>query len=90
MYNGLSIINYQLFLDGTPITGINDKSLALKYQLLEGKMRKLEETIVCCICVERKKNVIFLCGHGTCQSCAQQLKTCPICQKPIEKKIPIF
>lgn len=76
--------------DGTPITGINDKSLTVKYHLLEGKMRKLEEAIVCCICVERKKNVIFLCGHGTCQSCAEQLKTCPICQKQIEKKIPIF
>lgn len=76
--------------DGTPITAINNKSLAVKYQLLEAKTRKLEESIVCYICVERKKNVIFLCGHGTCQSCAQQLKACPICQKEIERKIPIF
>jgi len=76
--------------DGTPITGINDKSLTSKYQLLEKRMRKLEESVVCCICVERKKNMIFLCGHGTCQSCADQLETCPICQKSIEKKIPIF
>ena len=79
-----------LILDGTPIIGINDKSLTAKYQLLERKMRKLEEAFVCCICVERKKNVIFLCGHGTCRSCAEQLKTCPICQKPIEKKISTY
>lgn len=76
--------------DGTPIIGINSKSLVTKYQLLEGKLRKMEESVVCCICVERKKNIIFLCGHGTCHSCAEQLRICHICQKPIEKKIPIF
>ena len=76
--------------DGTPIIGINSKSLVTKYQLLEAKLRKMEESIVCCICVERKKNVIFLCGHGTCHSCAEQLRICHICQKPIEKKIPMF
>lgn len=75
---------------GTPIIDVNNKSLAAKYQQLEGKIRKLEESILCCICVERKKNVVFLCGHGTCEYCAEQLKTCHICQKPIVKKIPIF
>ena len=76
--------------DGTPIIGVNNKSLVTKYQLLEGKLRKMEESIVCCICVERKKNIIFLCGHGTCHSCAEQLRICHICKKPIEKKIAIF
>lgn len=76
--------------DGTPIIGVNSKSLITKYQLLEGKLRKMEESIVCCICVERKKNIIFLCGHGTCHSCAEQLRICHICKKPIEKKIAIF
>ncbi|XP_078384514.1 uncharacterized protein LOC144666947 isoform X2 [Oculina patagonica] len=76
--------------DGSPIIEINNKSLVARYQKLEGKLRKLEESIQCCICVERKKNIIFLCGHGTCHSCAEQLKVCHICQKPIEMKISIF
>nr|XP_058964216.1 E3 ubiquitin-protein ligase MIB2-like isoform X3 [Pocillopora verrucosa] len=76
--------------DGNPIIGINNKSLLSRYQQLEAKFRKLEEFVVCCICVERKKDVIFRCGHGTCQFCAKQLSICHICQKPIEMKIQMF
>ncbi|XP_022777727.1 E3 ubiquitin-protein ligase MIB2-like [Stylophora pistillata] len=76
--------------DGNPIIGINNKSLVLGYQQLEAKFRKLEESVVCCICVERKKDVIFRCGHGACQFCAEQLSVCHICQKPIEMKIQMF
>ncbi|XP_066023099.1 E3 ubiquitin-protein ligase MIB2-like isoform X3 [Pocillopora verrucosa] len=76
--------------DGTPIIGINNKSLVSRYQQVEAKLRKLEESVVCCICVERKKDIIFRCGHGTCQFCAKQLSICHICQKHIEMKIQIF
>ncbi|KAK2553474.1 hypothetical protein P5673_025234, partial [Acropora cervicornis] len=47
-------------------------SLATKYQILEGKMRKLEQSIKCCICTEWKKNVPFLCSHGICQYCVDE------------------
>ncbi|XP_074607535.1 E3 ubiquitin-protein ligase MIB1-like [Acropora palmata] len=67
-----------------------DKSLATKYQILEGEMRKLGESIKCCICTERKKNVMFLCSHGTCQYCGDEMVTCHICQKEITKKIQAF
>ncbi|XP_015770068.1 PREDICTED: E3 ubiquitin-protein ligase MIB2-like isoform X3 [Acropora digitifera] len=76
--------------DGIPVISVNNKSLLTKYHTLEGKMRKLEESIECCICTTRKKNVVFLCGHGSCQYCADQLKTCHICQKEITRKIQIF
>ncbi|XP_074606770.1 uncharacterized protein LOC141859796 [Acropora palmata] len=76
--------------DGIPVISVNNKSLVTKYQVLEGKMRKLEESIECCICTTRKKNVVFLCGHGSCQYCADQLKTCHICQTEITRKIQIF
>ena len=79
-----------LFQDGIPVISVNNKSLVTKYQVLEGKMRKLEESIECCICTTRKKNVVFLCGHGSCQYCADQLKTCHICQTEITRKIQIF
>ena len=79
-----------LFADGNPIIGINNKSLVSQYQQLEAKLRKLEESVVCCICVERKKDIIFRCGHGACQFCVKQLSVCHICQKPIEMKIQTF
>ena len=79
-----------LFADGNPIIGMNNKSLLSRYQQLEAKFRKLEEFVVCCICVERKRDVIFRCGHGTCQFCAKQLSICHICQKPIDMKIQMF
>ena len=47
----------------------------------------MEESIKCCICTERKKNVMFLCDHGTCQYCGGDMVTCHICQKEITKKI---
>ena len=79
-----------LFADGNPIIGINNKSLVSRYRQLEAKFRKLEESVVCCICVERKKDVIFRCGHGACQLCTKQLSVCHICQKPIDIKIQLF
>ncbi|KAJ7389169.1 E3 ubiquitin-protein ligase mib2 [Desmophyllum pertusum] len=42
----------------------HDKSLVARYRLLEGILRDWRIHLVCCICVERKKNIMFLCGHG--------------------------
>jgi E3 ubiquitin-protein ligase mind-bomb len=46
----------------------------LKY--LEHKIMEIEETHSCGICMERRKNVAFLCGHSACSKCAETLKTC--------------
>ena len=45
---------------------------------------------LCVVCMDRRKNCVFLCGHGTCQPCADKLTECPICRKPVEKKIILF
>jgi len=45
----------------------------------------------CCpVCMDRLKNMIFLCGHGTCQMCGDRMHECPICRKPIEKRILLY
>jgi len=46
----------------------------------------------CCLCWERKKNVVLLwCGHVcVCLFCSQHLKECPICSKGIEKAQKIY
>ena len=79
-----------LFQDEIPVIRVNSESLATKYHILKGKIRTLEESIKCWVCTERKRNVVFLCGHGACQDCADQLETCHICRKKITKKIQMF
>ncbi len=57
---------------------------------LETKVQELEDGQSCSICMERSRNVAFLCGHTACSNCAQPLKTCHICRKPITKKINLY
>ncbi|KAK2193984.1 hypothetical protein NP493_4g13005 [Ridgeia piscesae] len=51
----------------------------------------VENTSTCCpVCMDRLKNMIFLCGHGTCQMCGDRMHECPICRKGIEKRILLY
>jgi len=61
-----------------------------RVRYLESKIAEIEEANSCGICMERAKNVVFLCGHGACVNCAQSLKSCHMCRKTITKKINIY
>ncbi|XP_011869060.1 PREDICTED: E3 ubiquitin-protein ligase MIB2-like isoform X2 [Vollenhovia emeryi] len=54
---------------------------------LETRVADLEKANTCSICMERRRNVAFLCGHRACEHCAAPLKTCHMCRKRITKKI---
>lgn len=45
---------------------------------------------MCPVCLDRLKNMIFLCGHGTCQLCGDRMSECPICRKAIERRILLY
>ena len=45
---------------------------------------------MCPVCLDRLKNMIFMCGHGTCQMCGDRMSECPICRKPVEKRIILY
>ena len=62
----------------------------LRLRELEGQLALLEDTVNCSICMERKKTIVFMCGHSTCSQCATTLKNCHICRKGISKKINLF
>jgi E3 ubiquitin-protein ligase mind-bomb len=47
-----------------------------RMRYLESKIQEIEETHSCGICMERRRNVAFLCGHSACSKCAETLKTC--------------
>jgi len=57
---------------------------------LEQKVQDLEEQFLCGICMERRRNVAFLCGHGACTFCTQGLVNCHMCRVKIERKIPLY
>lgn len=61
-----------------------------RLRYLESKILEIEETHCCSICMERRRNVAFLCGHGACSKCADTLKICHMCRKTIVKKINLY
>lgn len=61
-----------------------------RLRYLENKIQEYEESHYCSICMERTRDVAFLCGHGACARCAETLRTCHMCRKTILKKINLY
>ncbi|XP_057349607.1 E3 ubiquitin-protein ligase MYLIP isoform X2 [Manis pentadactyla] len=55
-------------------------------RVLQEKLRKLKEAMLCMLCCEREINSAFCpCGHTVCcESCAVQLQSCPVCRSRVE------
>ncbi|XP_041484710.1 E3 ubiquitin-protein ligase MIB1-like [Lytechinus variegatus] len=62
----------------------------LEVTKLKQQLQDIKEQTVCPVCLDRIKNMIFLCGHGTCQLCGDRMSECPICRKPVEKRILLY
>ncbi|GMF65001.1 unnamed protein product [Phytophthora lilii] len=56
----------------------------------EVELAQLQETLVCPICEDRKKDTVFQCGHETCQKCGEFLSHCPLCRQEIQVRIKRF
>lgn len=84
------IVQKRVTKDGRIIPAKSRQPSAERMRYLECKIAEIEESHACSICMERKRNMVFLCGHGTCSKCADTLKTCHMCRKTITKKIPIY
>jgi len=56
------------------------------------KLVQLNEEKLCCICLEKEKNILLLdCGHiSVCERCARKLNACPLCRCDISSKIKIY
>ncbi|XP_071447272.1 E3 ubiquitin-protein ligase MIB1-like [Hetaerina americana] len=59
-------------------------------QKLQQQLQDIKEQTMCPVCLDRLKNMIFLCGHGTCQMCGDRMSECPICRKSVEKRILLY
>ena len=61
-------------------------------QLLEEKVRKIEDALTCHVCMDNDINCAFCpCGHVVCcLLCANKLDTCPLCRSDVEKTQQIY
>ncbi|KTF71904.1 hypothetical protein cypCar_00027537, partial [Cyprinus carpio] len=59
-------------------------------QKLQQQLQDIKEQTMCPVCLDRIKNMIFMCGHGTCQLCGDRMSECPICRKAIERRILLY
>lgn len=80
----------RLTADGRVVPCRARQPSAERLRYLETKIQEIEEAHCCSICMERKRNVAFLCGHGACEKCSQTLKICHMCRKTITKKINLY
>ncbi|XP_067913866.1 E3 ubiquitin-protein ligase MYLIP-like [Heterodontus francisci] len=61
-------------------------------QVLQEKLRKLKEALLCMVCCGEEINTAFCpCGHMVCcNTCATQLQACPVCRSEIDHVQHVF
>lgn len=86
-------INAKIDPDGKLVFGPDPLSSSGKdsqNSTLQRRLNEYEEDIMCSICMERKRDMAFLCGHTVCGTCGEELRICHMCRKPIAKKILLY
>nr|CAD7261111.1 unnamed protein product [Timema shepardi] len=84
------VVNKRITHDGRTIACKSRQPSTERLRYLETKIAEIEEAHCCSICMERRRNVVFLCGHGACEKCSTTLKICHMCRKTITKKINLY
>ena len=57
---------------------------------LKRRLQEMEDSLLCAVCMERKKDTVFMCGHAVCSKCSEALQVCPMCRKTITRRIPLY
>lgn len=86
-------IQQKIAAEGAPInapTLMDSTDYQDRVRSLENQVRVLQDDRQCQICMERDKNMVFLCGHGACKECSERLKDCHICRLTIQNRIQIY
>ncbi|KAL3070783.1 hypothetical protein niasHS_016649 [Heterodera schachtii] len=85
-----------------PPTSTGDgKNRVIVDEKVDGTPDEIKNSITCTICMENKRNVIFMpCSHAiVCKSCTEKIMSssapagamkCPICKQNIEKILPFY
>ncbi|XP_030843455.1 E3 ubiquitin-protein ligase MIB1-like isoform X1 [Strongylocentrotus purpuratus] len=67
-----------------------DADSELTKSILIQKNQKLEEEMLCPVCIDQKREFVFMCGHSLCEVCTSSIDDCPMCRQPILKKIKMY
>ncbi|KAL3313533.1 hypothetical protein Ciccas_007860, partial [Cichlidogyrus casuarinus] len=57
---------------------------------LQHELQVMREQTRCPICLDRSRNLVFMCGHATCQWCGDQVTHCPICRRAVSDRIVLY
>uniref|UniRef100_UPI0035901ADB E3 ubiquitin-protein ligase MIB1-like n=1 Tax=Myxine glutinosa TaxID=7769 RepID=UPI0035901ADB len=57
---------------------------------LERQLQQIKDQTMCPVCLDRTKNMVFMCGHSTCQRCSDRVTECPICRKRIRGRVLLY
>lgn len=103
IHNNNLVLNTNISSSNNSTSGINNATTAAAkpepeynvnlfddMQKLQQQLQDIKEQTMCPVCFDRIKNMVFLCGHGVCQYCGDQIEGCPICRKTVEKRILLF
>ncbi|KAL9962405.1 hypothetical protein ACROYT_G031506 [Oculina patagonica] len=86
-------IKQKIEAEGAPInapTLMDSIDYNERVRSLENRLRAMEDDRQCPICMERDKNMVFLCGHGACEECSERLAVCHVCRKTIQNRIHTY
>ncbi|VDM34128.1 unnamed protein product [Hydatigera taeniaeformis] len=73
---------------GSVISSGQSSSRELKR--LQHELQAMREQTRCPICLDRSRNLVFMCGHATCQWCGDQVAVCPICRRTVTGRIVLY
>lgn len=89
---GKNVLGFFLSPVRLPDVPLKNKTAGVKRSVTNTPLSLLSVHLqtMCPVCLDRLKNMIFMCGHGTCQLCGDRMSECPICRKAIERRILLY
>ncbi len=82
-------------MDVAELEGLMEQ-VALSFESVRGAHAQaladvvVSQELTCPVCLERKKDTAFGCGHQTCAECARQLRDCCICRRRIGLMLRVY
>ncbi|GBF92507.1 hypothetical protein Rsub_04611 [Raphidocelis subcapitata] len=66
------------------------RDLVVERTVAELQRSSAAESALCTVCMERRKELVFDCGHTLCVECGEALPMCPFCRKDVTARIRLF
>lgn len=57
---------------------------------LDTRVRELSILVECPVCLSATKNAVILCGHACCDTCLDNVDSCPVCRQEFNSKHELY